>query len=98
MKVPDTDIDVRVGEPPEKIEMVAHSAECRYCQGIVKMMRDMKTGRLQPDNCQCLLCGQRYFVEIQEIGEGEWELNQWRQKAEKGDLWEKEKIEQLEKQ
>ena len=96
MKVPDTDIDVRVGEPPEKIEMVAHSAECRYCQGIVKMMRDMKTGRLQPDNCQCLLCGQRYFVEIQEIGEGEWELNQWRQKAEKGDLWIK--MEQLEKQ
>lgn len=95
MKVPDTDIDVRVGEPPEKIEMVAHSAECRYCKGIVKMMRDMNTGRLQLDNCQCLLCGQRYFVEIQ--GDvGEWELNQWRQKAEKGDLWEK--MEQLKKQ
>lgn len=95
MKVPDTDIDVRIGEPPEKIEMVAHSAECGHCKGIVKMMRDMKTGRLQPDNCQCLLCGQRYFVEIQ--GDIlQWELNQWRQKAEKGDLWEK--MEQLEKQ
>lgn len=94
MKVPDTDIDLRIEEPPEKIEMVAHSAECRYCKGIVKMMRDMETGRLQPNNCQCLLCGQRYFVEI----EGDiyqWELNQWRQKAEKGDLWEK--MEQLEK-
>ena len=82
MKVPDTDIDIRIEEPPEKIKMVAHSAECRYCKGIVKMMRSMETGRLQPDNCQCLLCGQRYFVEI----EGdiyEWELNQWRQKAEK---------------
>lgn len=95
MKVPDTDIDIRIGEPPEKIEMVAHSAECRYCKGIVKMMRDMETARLQPNNCLCLFCGQRYFVEIQ--GDiREWELNQWRQKAEKGDLWKK--MEQLEKQ
>jgi hypothetical protein len=86
MKVPGTDIDVRIHEPPEKIEMVAHSADCRYCNGIVKMRRDIVTGRLQPDNCMCLLCGQRYFVKI----EGdiyEWELNQWKQKAEKGDLW-----------
>jgi len=88
MKIPDTDIDVRIEESPEKIEMVAHSGVCRYCKGIVKMMRDMKTARLQPDNCQCLLCGQRYFVGI-EGDVGEWELNQWRQKAEKGDLWEK---------
>ncbi len=94
MKIPDTDIDLRVDEPPEKIDMVAHSAECMYCEGIVKMMRDMNTAKLQPDNCQCLLCGQRYFVEIK--GDiGEWELNQWRQKAEKGDLWEI--MEQLEK-
>lgn len=88
MKVPGTDIDVRVYEPPEKIEMVAHSAECRHCHGIVKMKRDMGTGRLQPDDCICLLCGQRYFVEI----EGDiyqWELNQWKQKAEKEILWEK---------
>ena len=45
MKVLDTDIDLRVEDSPEKIEMVAHTAGCRYCKGIVKMMRNMETGR-----------------------------------------------------
>lgn len=52
-------------------------------------MRDRDTGILQPDNCQCLQCGQKYFVDIREDGIEdihEWELNQWRQKAEKGGL------------
>ena len=80
MKIPDTDIDVRISEPLEEIEMVAHSAECRYCKGIVKMMRDLKTAKLQPDKCMCLLCGQRYYVKIEGSIE-EWELNQWRQKS-----------------
>lgn len=80
MKVPDTNIDVRVDKVPEKIEMIAHSGVCRYCQGIVKMKRDMDTGALKPDDCWCLLCGQRYYVEI-EGDINEWELNQWRQKA-----------------
>jgi len=79
MKVPDTDFDVRIEEPPEKIEMVAHSGECRYCGGVVKMPRDMATARLQPDKCWCLMCGQRYFVEIGGSIE-EWEIEQWRQK------------------
>lgn len=80
MKVPGTEFDLRINEPSEKIEMFAHSGECKYCNGIVKMMRDFETFKLQPDNCQCLLCGQRYFVEI--IGSiEEWELNQWKQKG-----------------
>lgn len=79
MKIPGTDIEARIGEPPEEIEMVAHSGECKYCGGIVKMMRDMKTAKLQPDNCQCLLCGQKYFVNIK--GDiHKWEIEQWRQK------------------
>lgn len=80
MKVPDTEIDLRVNEPSEEIEMVAHSGVCKYCEGIVKMMRDLKTAKLQPDNCHCLLCGQRYYVDIKD-SISEWELNQWEQKG-----------------
>lgn len=79
MKIPGTDIAVRISEPPEKIEMVAHSGECRYCGGIVKMLRDMNTAKLQPDKCWCLMCGQRYFVDIKGSIE-EWEIEQWNQK------------------
>jgi hypothetical protein len=80
MKVPGTNFDIRIENSPEKIEMVAHSAECRYCNGVVKMMRDRKTFELQSDNCSCLMCGQRYYVEILGTIE-EWELKQWRQKG-----------------
>ena len=79
MKIPDTDVEIRVNEPPERIEMVAHSGECKYCGGVVKMTRDMNTGKLQPDNCYCLMCGQRYFVEINGSIK-EWEIKQWMQK------------------
>lgn len=75
MKIPDTDIDVRTNEPPEKIEMTAHSGECRRCGGVVKMIRDMTTAELQPNNCRCLMCGQGYFVEINGSIE-EWEAEQ----------------------
>ena len=54
MKVPGTDVDIRITEPSEKIELYAHSGECRYCGGVVKMPRNMKgrwKGRLQPDKC-----------------------------------------------
>ena len=82
MKIPGTDIDVRIDEPSEEIEMVAHAAECRYCKGVVKMARDPATGKLQPDRCSCLMCGQRYYVKI--VGDiKEWELNQWKQKSAK---------------
>lgn len=79
MKVPGTNIDIRVNEPSEEIEMVAHSGVCKYCGGIVKMMRDTATFKLQPDNCHCLLCGQRYHVDVKGSIH-EWELRQWGQK------------------
>lgn len=82
MKIPGTDFDIRISEQSEKIEMVAHSADCRYCNGIVKMMRDNRTFKLQSDNCSCLMCGQRYYVEIFDTIE-EWELNQWKQKGQR---------------
>ena len=80
VKVPGTDFDLRIDESPEEIEMVAHSAECRYCNGMVKMMRDPETFKLQPHKCCCLMCGQRYYVEIPGTIE-EWELKQWKQKG-----------------
>ena len=75
-----SNLEIRIKEPPEKIEMFAHSGECRHCKGLVKMMRDPKSFKLQPNNCQCLCCGQPYYVEIQGTIE-EWELNQWKQKG-----------------
>lgn len=80
MKVPDTDFDFRYNESPEKIELFAHSGECKYCKGIVKMYRDPSTFELQPSNCRCLFCGQPYFVEIKGSIK-DWELNQWKQKG-----------------
>lgn len=80
IKVPGTNYDVRINKPPEKIEMVAHSADCKYCNGIVKMMRDQITIKLQPDNCSCLMCGQRYYVEIEGGDIDKWEAKQWDQK------------------
>ena len=80
MKLPGTNFDVRIDKPSEKIEMAAHFAECRYCNGIVKMMRDSETFRLQPYNCLCLMCGQKYYVEILGTVE-DWELKQWQQKG-----------------
>ena len=80
IKVPGTDFDVRINDPPEKIEMYAHSADCRYCNGVVKMFRDPKTMELQPNNCSCIQCGQRYFVVIPDCIEA-FELQQWRQKG-----------------
>ena len=82
MKIPGTEFDIRIDGPPEEIEMVAHACECRYCEGVVKMKRDPTTGELMPNECWCLLCGQRYYVKIN--GDiREWELNQWRQKSAK---------------
>ena len=81
MKVPGTNFDVRINEPPEKIEMVAHAGECLYCHEIVKMMRDRVTFKLQPNDCRWIMCGQRYYVDIGEEGIDAWELMQWRQKG-----------------
>jgi len=42
------------------------------------MSRDTGSGELQTDNCRCLLCGQLYIMDIDDIKE--WEATQWDQK------------------
>lgn len=74
--------DLRVNEEPELLkEMLAHSGECKYCgtNGLVKMVRDKDTFRLKPDQCYCVVCGQRYYMEIADLDA--WELKQWQQKT-----------------
>ena len=54
---------LRVETTSEEIKnFKAHSGECQYCGGIVKMARDQKTFKLVLDGCWCLRCGQRYYV------------------------------------
>lgn len=61
-------------------KMVAHVGKCEVCgRELVKMPRDTN-GKLLPQNCWCLACGQRYFMEIPNLEE--WEHEQWKQKAE----------------
>lgn len=74
---------VRVDEPSEPIELVAHSGVCRHCNGIVKMRRNRTTFVLEPDNCRCLLCGQPYHVVIPGGDVDAWEREQWEQKTRK---------------
>ena len=81
MKVSGTNVDIRCYEPSEKIELFAHSGECRYCDGVVKMRRTIK-GALDPKGCWCLLCGQHYYVEIKGSID-DWEAEQWKQKGNK---------------
>jgi len=70
----------RFNEPGEETVFFAHAAECRYCPGgIVKMTRHPETFALQPDQCFCLQCGQRYFVRVD--NPVVFEIEQWRQKA-----------------
>ncbi len=78
-----TNIEIRVYKLPESIELKAHKGKCRYCDGIVKMIRDSITGRLQFDDCRCLVCGQPYFVKLDPSETPEsWEIKQWQQKEE----------------
>lgn len=71
---------------PEPITMHAHAGRCRYCTswgepGIVKMPRtDGPPYALRPDHCWCMLCGQRYFVDIPNGDIVAWEMEQWQQK------------------
>lgn len=73
---------LRISEPPEFLaEMKAHKGVCKYCEfEFVKMPRDPRTGDLLPDKCWCIVCGQRYFMKIENIQV--WELLQWKQKME----------------
>jgi hypothetical protein len=67
-------------QPSEPIEFTAHAGECRYCKGVVKMTRHRFTHKLLPDQCNCLLCGQPYHVELTNLSIDEWDVQQWAQK------------------
>jgi hypothetical protein len=65
--------------PPEEIKNFwGHSGTCHYCKGIVKMHISSKTYLPLPDLCNCLLCGQRYYVVTDDIDK--WIGEQWVQK------------------
>jgi hypothetical protein len=80
--VPGTNVKMRGNETPEKLnEMTAHEGKCRHCGSAVKMSRSkFYPYRLRPDCCFCILCGQRYWMEIENIKA--WEREQWKQKGE----------------
>ena len=61
--------------------MYAFRAECSVCEGgIIMMMRDQSPPHeLRPKQCWCIQCGQRYYLEIDDIGK--WESEQWMQKS-----------------
>jgi hypothetical protein len=70
----------RYKEPPEQLnEMHAHEGQCRYCKNVVKMYRDSVTYKLKPKECQCILCGQYYYMDIPDLDA--WEKEQWQQKT-----------------
>jgi len=70
----------RFKEVPQKLnEMFAHEGKCTICGGPVKMYRDSNTYKLKPSECQCLHCGQYYYMEIENIDA--WEKQQWQQKT-----------------
>jgi hypothetical protein len=72
----------RGDEKPERIkELVGFKGECKYCgdMGLVQIFRNMKTLALEFDRCYCLLCGQRYFIEVEDVKA--WEEKQWQQKG-----------------
>ena len=70
---------LRCNEPRELLrEMHAHKGVCTHCNGAVKMMRHYRSMKLMSHRCQCLFCGQRYYMEISDIDASE--LEQWRQK------------------
>lgn len=72
---------------PIAIEFFGHSGTCVKCEdGIVKMKRRRDTFELDPNDCQCLGCGQSYFVEVKDIEEFEdrqWEQKHWRATGQK---------------
>jgi hypothetical protein len=69
----------RFNQPPEELaSMYAHKGTCVHCGGMVKMLRDSKTGKINPDQCFCFGCGQHYYMLIDDIEN--WEKTQWEQK------------------
>lgn len=65
-------------EPELLSEMIAHRGKCHACGNIVKMLRG-EGGALTPQNCYCLYCGKRYFMQIDDLSA--WEEEQWKQKS-----------------
>jgi hypothetical protein len=71
---------IRKEKKMKKLEkMTAHKGVCDDCHGPVKMPRDEVTLELLPRKCFCLRCGQRYFMEIEDLEA--WEVEQWQQKS-----------------
>lgn len=66
----------RMKQPTERLPrsnfVEHHLGECKYCRdeydspGPVKMMRDSSL-QLLPDCCNCLLCGQRYYIAYEDL-------------------------------
>jgi len=72
-------LNCRFSEPIELLEsMYAHKGKCHYCeQEAVKM--PVIESKLDPKNCWCLFCGQRYYMEIEDLNK--WAIEQWKQKT-----------------
>lgn len=72
----------RSDQPSEPIVFHAHSGHCTNCGQVVKMRRSDQ-GKLLPENCWCLLCGQRYHVEgVTDLAA--FDREQWNQKLGEG--------------
>lgn len=77
---------MRIHEPREKLEgFRGHRGTCVHCKKPVFMLRMQEVPfTIKPDNCYCIGCGQRYFVETN-LSLQEFEYLQWKQK-EAGDI------------
>lgn len=72
-------IDARGNSKRELKSMYAHKGRCEVCgENTVKMLRGMPGGRLLPEHCFCLCCGQRYYMVIDDLET--WENSQWKEK------------------
>lgn len=71
----------RIEEPEEELkDMTAFRGSCSHCSGVI-LMSLTSTGEMNPDGCQCIQCGQRYFMKIND--RATWEAEQWAQKEKK---------------
>lgn len=72
-------MNIRDGKDPERLEsMYAHKGKCLHCGNIVKIYVNEKTNRPDPLMCCCIRCGQRYYMEIEDMDK--WLCEQWQQK------------------
>jgi hypothetical protein len=74
------DVTLRSHYPSELLsEMWAWKGVCKYCDGVVKMLRETKSCKLAPDSCVCFRCLQSYHMEIEDIET--FEKEQWEQEG-----------------